>query len=475
MRRFQGRAYFDMTLLQWAFHDCFGIPAETLARNLGGHQPLLETPPGNPLKGPDGSRRTKASLRLLRALWGFEQKHQPFFVHHIEEMQALARENLQSKSVAELRTWLEALESKQFQAAQLAGMASAASGRWSQPLEGLLDASDIAALATGSGKVPTAEMGYRIADLAQHLRQHGEDTAFERMLRSFLDEFGYRAADEIDATKPRWIEDPQSLLRMVREMAVRGFPSDPRTAARQRREENEREIRSRNRLLWPLIQWMAKGLRRGYAIRELGKSALVAAILPTRHIVLELGRRMVESKLLDRQEQALDLTGRDLSDWLDGIWDGRGARELCEDRRNRQNTWRREEIGDVISGEEGTPVPLSLPEPHSATWLWRGIAVSPGQVTAIARVIRSPEEGSEFGEGEILVAPNTHPGWTPLFLRASAVVMETGGYLSHGAIVAREYGLPAVVNLPGLLRQVRNGERLTVDGNAGTVLRGTTE
>ncbi|MFN7544869.1 MAG: PEP-utilizing enzyme [Acidobacteriota bacterium] len=184
---------------------------------------------------------------------------------------------------------------------------------------------------------------------------------------------------------------------------------------------------------------------------------------------------MVESKLLDRQEQALDLTGRDLSDWLDGIWDGRGARELCEDRRHRQDTWRREEIGDVISGEEGTPVPLSLLEPHSATRLWRGIAVSPGQVTAIARVIRSPEEGSEFGEGEILVAPNTHPGWTPLFLRASAVVMETGGYLSHGAIVAREYGLPAVVNLPGLLRQVRNGERLTVDGNAGTVLRGTAE
>ena len=69
------------------------------------------------------------------------------------------------------------------------------------------------------------------------------------------------------------------------------------------------------------------------------------------------------------------------------------------------------------------------------------------------------------------VAPSTDPGWTPLFLRAKAVVMETGGYLSHGAIVAREYGLPTVVNLPGILRQVADGEILEVDGDIGEVRR----
>jgi len=69
----------------------------------------------------------------------------------------------------------------------------------------------------------------------------------------------------------------------------------------------------------------------------------------------------------------------------------------------------------------------------------------------------------------VLVAPSTDPGWTPLFLRASAVVMEVGGYLSHGAIVAREYGIPAVVNLPGLLSSVKDGQRLVVDGDAGTI------
>ncbi len=70
----------------------------------------------------------------------------------------------------------------------------------------------------------------------------------------------------------------------------------------------------------------------------------------------------------------------------------------------------------------------------------------------------------------MLVAPSTDPGWTPLFLRASAVVAEVGGYLSHGAIVAREYGLPAVANIPGLLEAVRDGSQLSVDGDTGEVL-----
>jgi pyruvate,water dikinase len=72
----------------------------------------------------------------------------------------------------------------------------------------------------------------------------------------------------------------------------------------------------------------------------------------------------------------------------------------------------------------------------------------------------------------VLVAPTTDPGWTPLFLRASALVLEVGGYLSHGAIVAREYGIPAVVNIPGVLGAVREGQRLTVDGDAGRVFLG---
>jgi pyruvate,water dikinase len=89
----------------------------------------------------------------------------------------------------------------------------------------------------------------------------------------------------------------------------------------------------------------------------------------------------------------------------------------------------------------------------------------------VARIVLNPGDGANLGSGEILVAPSTDPGWTPLFLRASAIVMQTGGFLSHGAIVAREYGLPAVVNIPGILGQVHEGDWLVVNGDEGTVTR----
>jgi pyruvate,water dikinase len=78
-------------------------------------------------------------------------------------------------------------------------------------------------------------------------------------------------------------------------------------------------------------------------------------------------------------------------------------------------------------------------------------------------------------QGDVLVAPSTDPGWTPLFLRASAIVVETGGFLSHGAIVAREYGIPAVANIPGILNALRDGESITVDGSRGCVVRSACE
>jgi rifampicin phosphotransferase len=127
----------------------------------------------------------------------------------------------------------------------------------------------------------------------------------------------------------------------------------------------------------------------------------------------------------------------------------------------------------VIVEGEGVDGLVSVQRPTivSNGQVWHGIGVSAGRATGVARTIRHPDEGTRLGLGEILVAPSTDPGWTPLFIRASAVVMETGGYLSHGAIVAREYGLPAVVNIPDILSHIKDGETLTVDGDAATVGR----
>jgi pyruvate,water dikinase len=99
------------------------------------------------------------------------------------------------------------------------------------------------------------------------------------------------------------------------------------------------------------------------------------------------------------------------------------------------------------------------------------VATGTGLARGRVRVLRHPAEREALLPGEILVAPSTDPGWTPLFLQAAGLVVETGGYMSHGAIVAREFALPAVVNLPGIMAVLRDGDEIEVDGMRGEVRR----
>jgi len=151
------------------------------------------------------------------------------------------------------------------------------------------------------------------------------------------------------------------------------------------------------------------------------------------------------------------------------------ARELAGDRAAQRAAWLAMPApADVIRIEpDGRSVPRhDLDAPRlGGEGTWIGVGVSGGAAEAAARVVVHPGEGARLGRGEILVAPSTDPGWTPLFLRASALVTETGGFLSHGATVAREYGIPAVVNIAGIVKEIADGERLRVDGDAGTVTR----
>jgi len=496
VRRFHGRAYFDFTLIQWAMFDAFGVGPELTIRLVGGHQPKTEIPAGDPLKGPDGKRRRQAALKLARALWGFEKKNAPKLQEVIQEMRSLAEQPLESISPAGLMAMLSCVEANPVQPGILAGLANSCPGRWLIPLEELLKRTMgargpamVSALSSGSDEVTSAEQGYRMHDLAraaQNDRPAREwlqspadsrgwtdlpaDSLFRREMQRFLADFGHRASIETDFWNPRWAEDPSTLIELVREHLAAGIGPDPRIAAKERRAQAEREVRARHRLLWLLIRWMARNLRRAYAVRELGKSALVAAGMPYRRIVLEVGRRLAAGGQLDDPQQALDLTASDIRSWLEGLWDGRGARELAADRRSRREAWLREDAPDVIPGESAAPW-IDPVEPSPADGKWHGTPVSSGRTSGAARIVLTPDSGGQLAPGEILVAPATDPGWTPLFVRASAVVMESGGYLSHGAIVAREFGLPAVVNIPGILRLVHDGDAILVDGDEGTVSR----
>jgi phosphoenolpyruvate synthase/pyruvate phosphate dikinase len=113
------------------------------------------------------------------------------------------------------------------------------------------------------------------------------------------------------------------------------------------------------------------------------------------------------------------------------------------------------------------------PKPRSTSTgpILEGFAVSPGQVTAPASIVRSPEEFGQMAPDSILVCPTTTPAWTPLFARAKGLVTDIGGALAHGSIVAREYGIPAVMGTGEATQRIETGELIRVDGNRGTVTR----
>jgi pyruvate,water dikinase len=135
-------------------------------------------------------------------------------------------------------------------------------------------------------------------------------------------------------------------------------------------------------------------------------------------------------------------------------------------REAYESEMRRRHVPRVILSDGTEPEGQDGPSGDAATLI--GTPASAGRVTGIARVVMDPD-GARIEPGEILVAPSTDPGWTPLFLTAGGLVMEMGGANSHGAVVAREYGIPAVVGVPGATLRIANGQRITVEGAKGTI------
>jgi rifampicin phosphotransferase len=140
--------------------------------------------------------------------------------------------------------------------------------------------------------------------------------------------------------------------------------------------------------------------------------------------------------------------------------------ELTERRRTRWRAMQRLDPGEVVDSRELDS--LGLARRLDSAEALRGAAVASGVAGGTVRVVLDPREAGDLGVDYVLVCPSTDPGWTPLFLNARALVVERGGVLSHGAIVARDFGIPAVV-CPNATRLLKDGQRVRVDGNAGIV------
>jgi pyruvate,water dikinase len=295
-------------------------------------------------------------------------------------------------------------------------------------------------------------------------------------LAGFLDAYGHRGIGEIDVGLPRWADDPAHLLGVLTNTLGMDEADDPEArfrAAAACAEALVGELAARRgRLAGRLVRL---GLTRGRelaGLREAPKAWAVALLGRVRsELLVPVGEELARRGRLDRPDDLFFLDLREARSLVAGGVDLRGV--IRERRAAYEAELRRRYVPRLLLSDGTEPV---APEAGAGGGqveggVLRGAPASAGVVTGTARVVLDPE-GARVEPGEILVAPSTDPGWTPLFLTAGGLVMEMGGAMSHGAVVAREYGIPAVVGVAEATARIRTGERITVDGAAGTVVIG---
>jgi pyruvate,water dikinase len=215
----------------------------------------------------------------------------------------------------------------------------------------------------------------------------------------------------------------------------------------------------------PMFRWMLKHAQAHTRERDTMHFELTRLFPPCRRLLHEMGERWAGLKILEHPDDIYFILLEELYEIVDS------PRPLLEEISTRRADFelnQKRPCPDIIRGSrEADSVPRDAEEIEGDAL--KGVAGSPGRITGVSRVIRGPHEFGKLKKGEILVAPFTTPVWTPLFAVAGGVITEVGGILSHGAIVAREYGIPAVMAVPRATTLLEDGMPITVDGNKGIV------
>ena len=293
-------------------------------------------------------------------------------------------------------------------------------------------------------------------------------------LDDFLAEAGHRAVGEFELAQPRWREDTSYLEQIIASFKARsenaptkddrhGAPIGEGEGVTQQREEAENrlaELLKNKKGLRKQIEAELAFTRRYMPFRETAKFYLMLGYEQIRRVLVELDRRYQLNGgifYLVPDELARLSSGEDFS-------------RIIAERKSQREALLQIELPDVLFSDSlAEKLSSEATAQTSSTHSYTGVGISAGVATGPARVLLDPGDVHPKDRGYILVCPSTDPGWTPLFLHAAGLVMERGGMLSHGAVVAREYGIPAIANIPNATRNIADGQRLQLDGNRGTV------
>ncbi|MEV7585358.1 rifamycin-inactivating phosphotransferase [Streptomyces erythrochromogenes] len=344
----------------------------------------------------------------------------------------------------------------------------------------------------------TSEMGLALLDVADVIRPHAEVVAFLQAVgvgdddfldglakvaggaeardavEAYLDRYGMRCVGEIDITRPRWRERPATLVPVLLDN-VRNFEPG---AARRRFEEGLQKARQKERDVLSRLRDLPDGDRKadetkrmidrvrtfiGY--REYPKYDIVSRYFVYKRALLEEAGRLVRAGAVPEAEDVFHLTFQELHDL---VRTGRPADPELIRRRKEAFAAHHALTPPRVLTSDGEALTGSYRREDVPAGALVGVPVSAGTVEGRARVVLDLSE-ADLEAGDILVTAFTDPSWSPLFVGAAGLVTEVGGLMTHGAVIAREYGLPAVVGVEGATRTIRDGQRIRVHGTDGYV------
>ena len=341
----------------------------------------------------------------------------------------------------------------------------------------------------------TSEMGLALLDVADVIRPHPEVVAFlegvdnddfldelaklpggreaRDAILAWLDKYGMRCVAEIDITRPRWSERPSTIVPMILGN-IRSFaPGEAKRRFEQGRQEalkKERDVLQRLRALpdggdkADETKRMIDRVRTFAGYREYPKYGMVSRYFVYKKALLDEAERLVRDRVLREKDDIFYLT---LQELRDVILTNRADDQLIRERKDEFEANQALTPPRVLTSE-GEAVAGSYRREDAPEGALVGLAASAGVVEGRARVIFELED-AQLEPGDILVTTYTDPSWTPLFVAIKGLVTEIGGLMTHGTVIAREYGLPAVVGVENVTRLIRDGQRIRVNGAEGYV------
>jgi phosphohistidine swiveling domain-containing protein len=328
-------------------------------------------------------------------------------------------------------------------------------------------------------------------DIWTTLRSDVRFAGFLQELENYLEKWGFRCSRELMLTVKNFQEDPRGVLSLLKNYVE--LDGESPVAALQRQEEERltetrrvlcclRKRKFKKYLPWPhegtVLKLVLRWTQAAISLRERARLKQSLLYSRCRRVMLRLGDKLTLKGLLHRPEDVFFLTHHEVSALISGIDMFPYSVGALIDFRKREHTKLcAMRPPDTFVLKEGTYLPLNTNvkgqeqdgQQGNLERVMAGTGACGGSVTARATVLSDVMESGLLRAGDILVTRQTDPGWAPVFFLVSGLVMERGGMLSHGAIIAREYGIPTVVGVQEATRKIRSGQTLSVDGDTGCV------